>query len=571
MTTETTAGNTATSVRSVCKETWDSVVAVFANPALRRIQLAFGGSLLGDGAYFVALTVWAYDVGGAKVVGVWIAVRYVLMALVAPVGSTVADRVSRKAVMVGADLLRCVIVVAAAVCLYVGTSPWPVFVLGTLGALVGSVFRPAQMAWMPSLVTTPQELTASNGTSSTLESLAFFVGPALGAGLLAATDVPTVFLVEAATFLWSAGLVWGIRPRPAPPGAVPSEPATQDPPQPADEGEPTSMLAEAVAGFKSIATDRDLLMVAALISVQTIASGALMVFGVVVAVEILGTGPQGVGYLEAILGVGAIVGGFFAIGRAARPRLASDLWWGVLLWASPLVLVAVAPQAAPVVIAMALIGFANAVVDVSYATILQRVTPDAVLGRVFGAVEGLLIGTMAFGSLVTPYLIQWCGLRWALAIIGFVVAAGAVPWLARVRRLDRTLGQPEGTPLLRAIPFFQPLAPSTVDGLARQLGLREAVAGEVVLRQGESSDRFFVIESGRVRVTQDGRTLREEGPGEYFGEIGLLRDVPRTATVTALEPTVLRTLDRDDFLAAVTGSEDASARLDEVVSRRLAV
>ncbi len=104
------------------------------------------------------------------------------------------------------------------------------------------------------------------------------------------------------------------------------------------------------------------------------------------------------------------------------------------------------------------------------------------------------------------------------------------------------LTAPPGLELLRQIAMFAPLTPGTVEGLARHLVPMSVSAGTVVLEEGGQSDRFFVIESGLVEVTQNGAVLRREGPGEFFGEIGLLRDVPRTATITAVEDTILMAL-----------------------------
>jgi CRP-like cAMP-binding protein len=170
-----------------------------------------------------------------------------------------------------------------------------------------------------------------------------------------------------------------------------------------------------------------------------------------------------------------------------------------------------------------------------------------------------------------PFLIEWLGLRTSLAVLGIVVTVVALLGLPRMRGLDRRLRVPAGLPLLRAVPMFSPLAPSVVETLANRLVAVQVPAGAVVLREGEESDRFYVIEAGLVEVTQDGAVLRREGPGDFFGEIGLLRDVPRTATITAVEDTTLQALERDDFLAAVTGQREARRVADEVVSRRLTV
>ena len=568
MTAGTALKGARTDLNQVFNETRTALRTVSGSPALRRVQLAFGGSLFGDAVYFIALTVWAYDAGGIRAVGVWLALRYVVAALVVPLGSVLA-RVSAQRAMIGSDLLRCLLVVAAAACLYAGTPPWPIYVLGTVSSVLSNVSLPAQMALMPRLATTPDELTASHSVSSMLEGLAFFAGPAVGAVLLALTDIPTVFLVNAATFVWSALLVAGIQPPPSSRQLERRDVLGAE--KARSHGRSPGAWAEAIAGVKAIRDDRDLLMVASLVSLQTVVAGALIVFNVMIAIQVLDTNADGVGYLEAVLGLGAIAGGLFAIAHASHDRLAWDLRLGVLLWSLPLVLVAVIPEAFSAFIAMALIGFANAVVYVTYVIILQRRTPEAVQGLVFGAVGGLLVGAMALGSFATPYMIDWLGLRWALALVGVVVVGLVLPWSPRVRRLDGVMAEPDGLALLRTIGFFQALSPPALDALARQLGERTAAPGEVILRQGETSDRFFVIEAGRVKVVQDGRELREEGPGEFFGEIGLLRDEPRSATVTAVEPTVLRTLDREVFLPVVTGNERASTALEDIVTRRLAV
>jgi MFS family permease len=551
---------------SAIRETGDSLRSVFRNRNLRRIQLGLAGSMIGDWAYATAVAVWAYSVGGAAAVGIWTAIRLALMAVTSPVGATIADLLPRKTVMVVSDLLRAALVMGAALCLLLDLPAVTVFVLATAVSLCGGAFRPAQRALMPSLANRSEELTASNGTSSTLESLSFFVGPALGAVLIAMTDVPVVFLVNAATFVWSAILVLGVR--------VPDAPAVSTRPEPEAETEPESdgpgFFSETLAGFRAIVSDRDLFLVTAQVSAQTIVAGASAVFTVVMAVSVLGTGAKGVGYLDSVLGVGAIIGGFFAIARASRRRLAGDLTVGVVLWSMPLVLVAIWPHPVAAFVMVALLGFGNPLVDVNMDTIIQRITPDEVMGRVFGAVETCLITTMALGAVIMPLLVHWVGLRGGLAAIGVAVALLAVLGLPRMRSLDGRLGRPAGLDLLEPIAMFRPLAPAVLETLAGRLVPVTAEAGDVLVREGEASDRFYMIVSGLVEVTQDARVLRREGPGEFFGEIGLLRDVPRTATITVVEDAELMALERDDFLAAVTGHGDARLAAEDIVTRRLA-
>ena len=567
-----------TAARSALTETRGSIGTVFRNPGLRRVELALTGSMIGDWAYATAVTVWAYGVGGVTAVGVWTGVRLALMAVTAPVAATWADRSPRKRVMIFSDLIRAVLVMAATLCLAFDTPAAPIFVLATLTSLLATPFRCAQRALMPALANNPKELTASNGTSSTIESLAFFVGPALGALLIGVADVWAVFAVNALTFVWSMAMVIGIRvPHRDEPAVVQQTVAEADGVPAAGDaevgGEPAreSFLAEILGGFRGILADRDLLMVTSLVCAQTVVAGASTVFLVVMAVEVLGGGANGVGYLNSVLGVGAVLGGFLAIARASRKRRAQDLTVGVVLWAAPLLLVTIWPSVPTVMLAVALLGLANPLVDVNLDTIVQRVTPDAVLGRVFGSIEACLIATTALGAFAMPLLLQWWSLRAALAFVGLGVAALTLPCLPRMRRLDARLTTPFGLELLQRIPMFSPLTPVTVEGLAQKLTRVTVPAGEVLLQEGGESDRFFVIESGLVEVTRAGKVLRREGPGEFFGEIGLLRDVPRTATITAVEDTVLQALGRSDFLAAVTGQRESALAAEDIVSRRLTV
>lgn len=552
-------------------DTGQSMQSVFGNVNLRRMQLAFTGSLIGNWAYATAVAVWAYGVGGAKAVGIFTAVRLALMAFTSPLAATLADRYSRKLVMMAADVYCALLVTAAATCLYFHTPPWPIFVLATMTSFGSAPFRAAQAALTPSLARTPEELTASNGTASTLESLAIFVGPAIGASMLSFASLPSVFLFNAGSFLWSVLMVSGIRverPDPRASSKTPDTTTTQTPAQ--DPPEKESFFAETAAGFRTIWRDKDLLICVLEGSAQTVVAGATAVFPLIMAIEILHVGAKGVGWLDSASGVAAVLGGIWAISRASKHALAQDMTVGVVLWSLPLILVTIWPSPVMAFAAMAILGFANPLVDVNLFTIVQRITPDEVLGRVFGALEACLIATMAIGAAITPLLLHWFGLRTTLAILGIGISAVAVAGLPRMRQLDHRLVAPPGLSLLKGVPMFGPLNAVVLEALARGMVSVEVPADEVVMRVGDESDRFYVIESGEVQVTAaDGHVLRHEGPGDYFGEIGLLRDVPRTATVTAIEDTVLMALSREQFLDAVTGQGEARSLAEDVISRRL--
>jgi hypothetical protein len=317
--------------------------------------------------------------------------------------------------------------------------------------------------------------------------------------------------------------------------------------------------------------NRDLGGVTVLAAAQGLAWGALTVFVVMVSSRYLGSGAAGVGYLNATMGVATVVGGGVVLARLGTKRLGQDMVLGVLGWALPLVVLAVWPSPLTAFAAVFVVGLSDPVVNLGLDTIPQRVVPDRMLSRVFGALDAALVGAMALGAFSAPLLIEGLGLRGAMAAVGVLVSLIALLTAARMRRLDHRLAAPEGLALVRDVSLFSPLGPATQESLAHALRRVEAAAGDVVLREGDVADCFFIIEAGLVEVTQAGRVLRRQGPGDFYGEIGLVRDIPRTATITAVEDTVLRSLDRTSFLDALTGHGDARLATEEIATRRLAV
>ena len=408
---------------------------------------------------------------------------------------------------------------------------------------------------MPSLVSRPEELTAVNGTSSTLESLAFFAGPALAAGLLSVTSVEAVLVFDALTFVWSAVLIAGVRPlarssvpEPLPvAAAAPTGPAGAAAPvpdqgtddlddvsdreparepaaaeAPADAPVPPSarrrfgFLRETAAGFAHIWANPDLRVLVGLTCAQTLVAGASAVFVVSVAFDLVHLGAPGVGLLDSMLGVGALVGGFVALSRASRQKLGQDFCTGVILWSLPLVLIAAWPSTAVAVLVMVLLGLANPLVDVNLDTLLQRLTPDHLMGRVFGTLDSAYIASMALGAGAMPLLISLFGLQWGMAVLGLAVTLVVLPAIPRMRRLDVILKAPEGMPLLEAIPMFAPLDRTTLEGLARQLSPVHVRAGDLVFDEGDAGDQFFIIESGAVEVWPRRCGPAARGPGRLL-------------------------------------------------------
>ncbi|MGA3217275.1 MAG: MFS transporter [Acidimicrobiales bacterium] len=535
------------------RESGASLQRVFRNPGLRRVNIAFAGSNIGNWAFSVVMSIYAYQHGGATVLGVVSVVRYVSMATLGPIVSSLGDRFARKRVMVVSDLVRAALIAGAAVIVASDGPALVVYVLSTVSAVVGTAFRPAQAALLPVLASDPAELTAANVASSTIESVGFFLGPAIAALLLIVANLPTVFVINALSFVWSAAFVIGLRADTKPPA----------------EEEKESRFLEATKGFRTIWVDRDLRLLVALLFGQALIAGASLVFTVAIALSLLHMGRPGVGLLEAMTGVGGVLGGFLALLLAYRHRLSFDFGLGVILWSAPLVLVAAWPAVPAAVVVMVLIGVGNSMVDINAFTVLQRVVPGAVMARVFGAVQSLAIAAMALGALVMPLLIATLGLRTGLAIIGAAVAASVVLSTAGLNRIDRTTLAPTKLALITANEILAPLAESTQEELARSLVEVKVPAGEAVVEEGMAGDRFYLIESGTAEVTARGKVVNRLGPGDSFGEIALLRDVPRQATVRAVEDLTLYALEREVFLDAVTGHNEANQLANVVVSRFL--
>jgi predicted MFS family arabinose efflux permease len=419
---------------------------------------------------------------------------------------------------------------------------------------MASTVRPMQSALLPQLAKTPEELTAANLVLTTVESSGIFLGPAIGGLLLAGTNAETVFAAAAAAFVVASLLLVGLD-------------AGEQPERRAEGG----FFGEFFGGFRAIAGDRNLALIVTLYGIQTLVAGALNVLIVVASLELLDLGESGVGFLNSAVGIGGLLGALAAFALIGRQRLASDFALGLVLWGIPIALIGIFPQPPVALILLAVVGIGNTVVDVAALTLLQRVVPDEVLTRVFGVVQSVFIGTVGLGAILAPLAIAAVGIRWALIITGTLLPLSAGLTWRRIKALDADVIAPtRELELLHSIPIFKPLPAPALDQLASSLVPVTATAGTEVIRQGDHGDRFYILTSGEVEVVSEGQDASTLGPGDYFGEIALLRDVPRTATVRAKTELQLYALERDEFLSAVTGHPASAEAADAVVANRLA-
>jgi MFS family permease len=527
---------------------------VFRHPALRRLQLAWVGSNVGGWAYSVAIAVYAYRQDGAYAVGLIGFASWIAAGAASPLAGLLGDRFSRVRVMVGSDLARVAVLLIAAALVWTNASSLVVYAISIVGTVVSSAFRPAQAALVPELASTPEQLTASNVAASSTEGIGLFVGPALGGLLVAVIGIEATFAVTAALFLLSALLVAGIH--------EPSRARSEEPSE--------SLLREGLAGFRTIAAEPRLRLLSGLFAAQTFVDGALSVLMVVLALETMDIGASGLGLLNSASGIGSVAGAVVAAALVARSKLGRDFGIGIVLWGLPLVLVGIWTEPAFALAAFAVLGVANTIVDVAGDTLLQRSVDNEVLARTFGAMDGLMLITVGLGAVIAPVLIDLLGVRAAAIVVGALLPVlAALSWRSLTRMDKRVPARERELELLRSVPIFTPLPLPTLESLAGLARRRRARAGETIFRRGDPGDAFYVVDDGTLTLSLDGEAPRELGPGDFFGEIALLRDVPRTGTIEAITDAELLELQRDDFLAAVVGHAGASAAAAGVVGARL--
>ena len=508
----------------------------------------------GDSAFMVALAVVAFADGGVAAVGVVTAVRMATAALLAPFLATMADRVRRERVLIGIGIVRAAMLACAAAATALRGPPVATYCFAVVATVALAMYRPAHSALLPALANSPADLTAANAVRGMLDSVATFGGPVAAAALLAVSGPAVVFAACSAVSLLG-GLIVVALPYDPPPRA---NPARKSPGR------------DIVEGFTTIARDRTLRLITSLGLVQTFTRGCLSVFLVVVAIDLLETGYPGVGVLNSAVGAGGVLGSLCAFALVRRGGLATWFGVGIALFGAPLTLIGVVPERVAVAVLLGVVGVGNALIDVGGFTLLTRATDETVLARMFAGFEAVLTLGVAVGGLVAPLIIHVLGLRAALVAVGLLAPIAVAVSRRALRRLDGEMRvRDSDIKILRAVPMLGALPAATIEQLGARLEHTEFAPGQVVFEQDDPGEGFYVVESGRAEVVRHGRLVNELDPGVGFGEIALLGDRPRTATVRASADAPLRVavLARPAFLTAVTGYPVSANKGHEVVAR----
>jgi predicted MFS family arabinose efflux permease len=519
------------------------------------VQLARLASVTGRWAYTITLAVYAYRLSGPGGVALAGIARLVPAALVSPFAGALIQRAQIRHLLLRAGLGRAFALAAAGLVALAGDPSWIVYALVVVEATLSTLLRPAQNSMLPALAQTPQELTSTNLALSVIESAGVFLGPLIGAVLLSEGSIALVFCAAAFAYLVSTALLVSIPV----PDAIVGLPARG-----------TSLLQDVASGIDAIGHDAQTRLIVCLYGAQNLVAGALNVLIVLTALRLLDLGQSGVGVLTAAVGIGGVLGGALAFARLRRERHGTDLGLGLLLWGVPLVALALVSSAPIAFMLLCIVGIGVTLVDVAAITLLQRIARGDLLPHALSLMEAVFVIGVAAGTLLAPLLVSAVGVRGALIATGAFLPLLAAALARQVRRLDASAACDSGlVELLTEIPIFAPLSESTIEQLASSLDPVRRPVGALVFSQGDAGDGFYVVEEGELEVVIDEMRVNTIGRGGYFGEIALLHDVPRTASVRALSEVQLQRLDSAPFIAAVTGSVASSQAAAAVVGSRV--
>jgi MFS family permease len=527
----------------------------------RDFRMLLGGfaiSQAGDWLYNAALIAHILEETGSPG---WVAAASVIRLgpyiAFGAIGGAIGDRYDRRTVMLVCDVSRGALMLALGVAAAASAPVGLTLVLVFLSTTISTAFEPAAEAMIPGLVE-EDDLAAANAASSTIENIAIAVGPAIGGILTILGSAALAFAINGVTFLASAVFIWNLPARARAPGAADQTPMHQ-------------RIAE---GLTAIKKSPGVGVVMTLIVAAAFAYGEQIVLLGLVSSELLDTGTGGVGFLFAAIGAGGIIAAGTTGRLAEDPRQARVLAISTVALGLPVALLAWLQSPIPAYIALAISGAGGIAFDVVAITLLQRLVPEQMLARIFGVLGSVAVTAMVAGTLIAPPLVEIGGLETALVVTGLLPVAIVVALLPRLRSLERTAQAVvrEFEPVvetLRGLGIFEGATPSALERLARGAQVLSLEPGAAVIREGEPADHLYIVKSGTLDVRAGGTKVNSLGTGDYFGEIGLVEQVPRTATVEATSRVEVLRVDGDDFLG-VLGVTSSSRILSQGIAVRLA-
>jgi hypothetical protein len=553
--------------------------SAFHNPVLRRVGFAYALFGAAEFGVWIALLVFAYGHGGSTASMVMVLVQLVPCIICGPFFGAVADRHPPGQVLRVGYALQMTSMAAVAVAIGTGVPAVVVFLLAPLTSLSLTVTRPPQAALLPAIVRTPEELTAANVISGWTDGAAALVGPAVVGVLLAWRGAG---LAVAAMAVMSAGSLLLMAGIDGPTAAISSDGAPERAGDEMTEGrsdiDPRSRRAGAFSSVRAAARVNAEMatrhpQIRVLLTLHTfyfVLIGSLDLLCVVLALRFLHMGPGGAGFLNAALGGGALLAGFVTAFLVGRRHLAHTLMISLALAVTALAVIDAVPRVAPVILLIGTVGLAGAVFDVTSRTLLQRSAPSDAIAGSFSILEALMDLGLALGAILVRVALAVGGIRAALvapAAITLVLMAAVWP---RLKKIDSSATVPQvEIKLLRSIPLFASLPAPSIEGIARELDRLAVSEGTVVITEGDRGDCYYAVADGQLVVSRQGRALQTVARGDGFGEIALIQDVPRKASVTAVTDALLYVLDKEPFVQTVTGHAPTASTAGSIIAGHL--
>ena len=537
------------------------LAAAFRNRDLRDIGSAYALFSASEFGVWIILLVFAFDRGGVSAELLITVIQLVPCVLLAPAIGAVADRLDPARALLAGYGIQAATIGAVAVALALDAPTFVIYLLAPLTALSMCMTRPPQSALLPSVVRTPDELTSANVMTVWTEGAAALIGPAIAGILLASSGQTAALAAMAGLNLLSMLLV--LR---AMRSLGPLKHHSENNPDPAADS-----LMDGIRGnLVRMLMNPHIRVLLILTTFYFVLVGSLDFLCVVLALGILHMGPGGAGYLNAAIGAGELTAGFVTAFLIGRRRLVRTLVLSLFGWVCAVALIAVYPRTGFVLALFVLVGLSGAVYNATGRTLMQRAAPPEAIAGAFSVLESLMCLGLVLGAFLVWAGYNVAGIRVALLAPGVAafVLVGAL-W-RRLRQVDDTADVPQvEIRLLRSLRIFAPLSAPTLEVLARELKAIQVPAKSCVIREGDPGDRFYAIADGVFEVTRGGGHLGQLGRGDGFGEIALIRDVPRTATVTARTNAIVYELDGELFVEAVTGNAVARRAAALVVNDHL--
>ena len=533
-----------------------AIRAVGRNGPLRRVQIAFIGFNAAEWAVWVSMLVYAYDQGGATAAGLVAFVQLVPATFTGPLAGALADRHAPGRVLTAGYVLQAAAMGATAAALLSDAPSVLVYALAAVGACAVTVTRPSQAALIPGLARSPDELTAANVVSGWIEAAGILTGPATAGVLLATAGPGAVFAAMAGVTAISALVVAGIH---GPQGAHDT-----------GDGGRWGFVREVTGGIAVLRERPAARPLVALLGAQYVVIGALDVLFVVLALDLLDLGEGGAGYLNAAYGAGGVLAIVATARLVGRARLMPAIVLGIGLWSAALAAIGLMASAVAAFVFFAVAGMGRDLFDVAGRTLLQRAAPAHVLARVFGVLEALIMAGLAAGSLLASVLVSVGGPRTAMVALAALLPLVALAGRRRLTSVDHSADVPVvQIALLRSLELTALLDPPELEGIARKLRPVAVSPGDEVIREGDEGTRFFVVADGELDVVAGDARVPSLRRSDAFGEIALLDNCPRTATVTARTKGLLYALERSDFLTIVAGDPRAAEEARRLADERL--